>query len=65
MMFTHPEMIMDLANERHRELIAEADRYRLINSARENRHSRRDRKNQKEVSDPAGTLAECETVPAR
>jgi hypothetical protein len=36
-MFTHPELIMDLARDRQRELIAEAERWRLLAAARQHR----------------------------
>ncbi|GAA4976988.1 hypothetical protein GCM10025331_85130 [Actinoplanes utahensis] len=52
----HPSMLMDLADDRTRERIAEADRRRLLTRARRPR---------KKVT---GTLASCEVsvaVPAR
>ncbi|MEU4564314.1 hypothetical protein AB0F72_38525 [Actinoplanes sp. NPDC023936] len=61
----HPEMMMALAHERHRELVAEADRERLLARALRSRS----RRNEKAVrGQPAGTLASCEpsaAVPAR
>jgi hypothetical protein len=67
-MLMHPELMLALANERHRELIAEADRSRLLASARSARAARRPRKASVVRGQPAGTLASCEpsaVVPAR
>ncbi|MEV6597786.1 hypothetical protein AB0M36_13055 [Actinoplanes sp. NPDC051346] len=64
-MLTHPDLLLALANHRHRELIAEADRWRLLDSAR---RARRARKTPAVRGRPAGTLASCEpsaVVPAR
>jgi len=58
----HPVMLLMLADQRQRELIDEADRYRLLNSARRARKARAAR------GQPAGTLASCDpsaAVPAR
>jgi hypothetical protein len=64
-MLMHPEMMLALANDRHRELVAEADRARLLASARQVRRARKalDVRRQR-----TGTLASCEpsvVVPAR
>jgi hypothetical protein len=64
-MLIHPDLMLTLANDRHRELIAEADRQRLLTSAR---RARRARKAQAVRGQPTGTLASCEpiaAVPAR
>jgi hypothetical protein len=64
-MLMHPEMMLALANDRHRELIAEADRARLLTSARQ---ARRARKVLAARRQRTGTLASCEpsaVVPAR
>ncbi|MGW4467071.1 hypothetical protein [Micromonospora sp. NBC_01796] len=64
-MFVHPDTLLVLANDRRRELIAEADRGRLLTSAR---RVRRARKATAVRGQPAGTLASCEpsaAVPAR
>jgi len=70
-MFLHPDLMLALANERHRELIAEADRGRLLASARLTRRARRAGRAGKASAvrgQPTGTLASCEpsaVVPAR
>ena len=67
-MLIHPDMLQMLANERHRELIAEADRRHLLTSARAARGARRARKTAAVRGQPTGTLASCEpsaAVPAR
>ena len=64
-MLIHPDTLLVLANDRRRELIAEADRERLLTSAR---RVRRDRKAPAVRGQPTGTLASCEpsaAVPAR
>ncbi|MBG0563725.1 hypothetical protein [Actinoplanes aureus] len=64
-MLNHPDLLLDLAHDRHRELIAEADRGRLLSMAR---MVRRGRKARSARGRPAGTLASCEpsaVVPAR
>jgi hypothetical protein len=64
-MFTHPDLILTMAHDRHRELIAEADKERLLTIAR---RARRARKSPAARGRPTGTLASCETsaaVPAR
>ena len=64
-MLMHPDLMLILANDRHRELIAEADRERLLTIARE---ARRARKAPAVRGQPTGTLASCEpsaAVPAR
>lgn len=42
-MLMHPDLILAQANDRQRELIAEADRERLLATAREARRGRRAR----------------------
>ena len=64
-MLMHPDLLLTLANDRHRELIAEADRERLLTLAR---GARRARKAPAVRGQPTGTLASCEpsaAVPAR
>jgi hypothetical protein len=64
-MLMHPDLMLNLMNERHRELIAEADRQRLLASAR---RARRARKTPAVRGRPTGNLASCEpsaVVPAR
>ncbi|GAA2631407.1 hypothetical protein [Paractinoplanes durhamensis] len=64
-MLIHSDLMLTLANDRHRELIAEADRRRLLASARD---ARKARKAPAVRGRPAGNLASCETsavVPAR
>ncbi|WP_305787058.1 hypothetical protein [Symbioplanes lichenis] len=64
-MFLHPDHLMTLANQHHRELIEEADRHRLLSVAR---RARRARKAPAARGKPAGTLAACDpsvAVPAR
>jgi hypothetical protein len=64
-MLMHPDLLLVLANDRHRELIAEADRERLLTIARK---ARRARKAPAVRGQPTGTLASCEpsaAVPAR
>lgn len=60
-----PETMLALANDRRRELIAEADRERLLTSAR---RARRAANALAVRGHPDGTLASCEpsaTVPAQ
>jgi hypothetical protein len=68
-MLMHPDMLLVLANDRHREVIAEADRRRLLTSARLTRRARRAARQASVVrGQPTGTLASCEpsaAVPAR
>ena len=64
-MLMHPDLLLTLANDRRRELIAEADKQRLLNIAHE---ARRSRKAPAVRGQPIGTLASCEpsaAVPAR
>ncbi|MBE1490720.1 hypothetical protein [Plantactinospora soyae] len=64
-MFIHPDTFLVLANDRRRELIAEADEVRLLTSAH---RARRARKALAVGAQPTGTLASCEpsaAVPAR
>ena len=67
-MLMHPDLMLALANDRYRELIAERDRERLLTSARVARKARRARKDPAVRGQPTGTLASCEpsaAVPAR
>ena len=67
-MLMHPDLLLTLANDRHRELIAKADRERVLASARVARRARRARKGPVVRGQPTGTLASCEpsvAVPAR
>ena len=64
-MWTHPDVYLTVANDRHRELVAEVDRKRLLTIARA---ARRARKAAAARGRPTGTLASCEptaAVPAR
>jgi hypothetical protein len=64
-MLVHSDLMLVMVNDRHRELIAEADRRSVLISARE---ARRSRKAPAARGRPAGTLASCEpsaAVPAR
>jgi hypothetical protein len=64
-MMMHPDLMLSLVNDRHRELIAESDRQRLLTAARV---ARRDRKARTARGRPTGSLASCEpsvAVPAR
>jgi hypothetical protein len=64
-MLIHPDLMLTLANNHHRELIAESERRRLLMSAR---WARRARKAPAVRGRPTGTLASCESpaaVPAR
>jgi hypothetical protein len=64
-MLMHPDLLLTLANDRQRELIAEVDRERLLAIARV---ARRARKAPAVRGQPTGTLASCEpsvVVPAR
>jgi hypothetical protein len=66
-MLIHPDLLMVLTNEHQRELIADADRGRLLTTARRARRSRRAGKAPVR-GQPTGTLASCEpsvAVPAR
>ena len=68
-MLMHPDMLLVLASDRQREVIAEADRRRLLTSARLTRRARRAARKASAVrGQPLGTLATCEpsaAVPAR
>jgi hypothetical protein len=67
-MMMHPDLVLAQAHDRHRELIAEADRERLLAIARRARRARRARQAEPARGQPAGTLASCEpsvAVPAR
>ena len=64
-MLMHPDTMLVLANDHRRELIAEADKERLLTGAR---RARRARKALAVRGQPTGTLASCEpsaAVPAR
>jgi hypothetical protein len=64
-MMIHPDMMLAIANQHHRELIAEGEQARLLRSARVSRWSRKGRAVR---GQPTGTLASCESsaaVPAR
>ena len=64
-MLMHSDLMLTLAHDRHRDLIAEVERERLLASARK---ARRARKAPAVRGRPAGTLASCEpsaAVPAR
>jgi hypothetical protein len=64
-MLMHPDLLLALANDRQRELIAEADRERLLTLAF---RARRGKKSPAVRGQPTGTLASCEpsaAVPAR
>jgi hypothetical protein len=64
-MLMHPELMLDLANDRRRELIAESARERLLSMAR---RARRSRKAPASRGRPAGNLASCDpsaVVPVR
>lgn len=56
-MWMHPDLLLVIANDRHRELIAEADQGRLLAIARA---ARRARKAPAARGRPAGTLTSCE-----
>ena len=67
-MLIHPDLMLTIANDRHRELIAESARTRLLGAARAARAARRARKAAAARGRPTGTLASCEpsaAVPAR
>ncbi len=64
-MMIHPDLLLTLAKDHHRELIAQGDRARLLSRARAARPARKVRAAR---GQPAGTLASCEpsaVVPAR
>jgi hypothetical protein len=64
-MLMHPDLMLALAHDRHRQLIAESDKKRLLTLAR---RARRARKAPGVRGRPTGTLASCEpsaAVPAR
>lgn len=58
-MFTHPDLVLSMANDRRRELVDEADRERLLAHARRARRGRRARRAAPVRGQPAGTLAPC------
>lgn len=57
-MFGHPDIILAQAQDRHRELIQEAERGRLLTIALRARRERRAHK-ERVRGEPAGTLASC------
>jgi hypothetical protein len=64
-MLMHPDVLLTLANDRQRELVADSDKQRLLTLARA---ARRARKAAAARGRPTGTLASCEpfaAVPAR
>jgi hypothetical protein len=64
-MLMQSDLLLALANDHHRELIAEADQARLLAIAR---RARRARKARTVRGQPTGTLTSCEpsaAVPAR
>ena len=66
-MMMHPDVLLVLANDRRRELIAEADKGRLLTLARRARRARAG-KAPAVRGQPTGTLASCEpsaAAPAR
>lgn len=63
-MMMHPVMMLMVANERQRELVAEADQERLLASARRTRRSWRSRKSKAVRGQPTGTLTPCEASAA-
>ena len=69
-MITHPDLMYQLATERQRELIAEADPFRQLREARLARKARRERARARQpgvrigagrpvLSESAGTLPTC------
>jgi hypothetical protein len=68
-MLMHPDVMLTLAHDRHRELVAEAERERLLAGARRGRRTRRDEVRGRPAARPAaGTVSPCEpsvAVPAR
>jgi hypothetical protein len=58
-MYSYPEMTLLVATEYQRELMADAERYRLLSQARRARRARRAAREPAGVSAPAGTLAPC------
>ena len=67
-MLMHPDVLLELANDRQRELIAEADRGRLLTIARTARRARRAGMTTAVRGQPTGILAPCDpsaAVPAR
>ncbi|XVV11241.1 hypothetical protein ACQP2X_41385 [Actinoplanes sp. CA-131856] len=56
-MLIHPDLMLSLATEHHRELIAENDRRRLLTSARLARAARKASKKRAVRGQPAGALA--------
>ncbi|MGK5683511.1 hypothetical protein [Actinoplanes sp. URMC 104] len=64
-MLNHADLMLTLANDRHRELVEEADRHHLLSIAR---LARKARKAPVVRGRPTGNLASCETsaaVPVR
>lgn len=66
-MLMHPDTMLAQAHDRQRELIAEADRYRLLATARRARQARRARTERARgdtANSVTGTLAACGPVAA-
>jgi hypothetical protein len=64
-MLLHSDLMLDLARDRRRELISEAERTRVLSRAR---RARRARKSRAARGQPTGTLTPCApsaVVPAR
>ena len=67
-MLMHSDLMLNLAYDRQREMIAEAERSGLLARAREARWGRKARKAPAVRGQPAGTLWSCDpsaAVPAR
>lgn len=67
-MMMHPDLMLNMINEHHREMIAEAEKENVLAGARTARRHRRARKSTAVRGQPAGSLAPCEpsaVVPAR
>jgi hypothetical protein len=58
-MNSYPDLTLLVATEYQREMIANADRFRVLSQARRARQGRRTGRRQAGVSAPAGTLAPC------
>ncbi|MFI1996934.1 hypothetical protein [Actinoplanes sp. NPDC020271] len=63
-MLIHPDLMLSLAAERRRDLIAEAGRERLLAGARRARQARRGRQAGPVRDRPTGTLTTCESSAA-
>ncbi|MCY1136981.1 hypothetical protein OWR29_03160 [Actinoplanes sp. Pm04-4] len=63
-MLVHPELMLTMVNDRHREMIAESEKAQILKRAREALRARRPRT----ARPPTGRVAPCEpsaAVPAR